>query len=115
MPDVPAADLLAAEDASLIPWLPLTRFDGEPKRLLRQCRERIVQQADLKERANLLAVTQVFSRLRFPSPRLLEILGGKNIMAESRLCNAFAKRPLNALQLYQIRCARTKGRMAGAS
>jgi len=48
-------------------------------------RERIERQADFNERANLLAVTQVFSRLRFPSPKLLEILGGSKIMAESPL------------------------------
>jgi predicted transposase YdaD len=34
---------------------------------------------------NLLAVTQVMARLRFPAPHLLEILGGKKIMIESPL------------------------------
>jgi predicted transposase YdaD len=76
---------LAADDVGLVPWLPLTRFTGEPERLLRQCRERIERQTDFRERANLLAVTQVFSRLRFPSPKLLEILGGSKVMAESPL------------------------------
>src|SRR5262249_20301546 len=83
--NVPAADLLAANDVRLIPWLPLTRFEGEPRKLLEQCRDRIDEQADYHERANLLAVTQVFSRLRFPSPQLLDILGGAKIMAESPL------------------------------
>src|SRR5205823_2898282 len=83
--NVAAPELLAADDVGLVPWLPLTRFEGEPEKLLHQCRERIERQADFKERANLLAVTQVFSRLRFPSPKLFEILGGKKIMAESPL------------------------------
>lgn len=83
--NVPATDLLAAGDVGLIPWAPLAQFDDPPEALLRQCRERIEQQADEKERANLLAVTQVFSRLRFPARRFQEILGGKKVMNESPL------------------------------
>src|SRR5262249_37143325 len=38
-----------------------------------------------RERTNLLAVTQVLTRLRFPNPDLLAILGGQKVMIESPL------------------------------
>jgi hypothetical protein len=80
-----AVDLLAANDVGLIPWLPLTRFDGPPEVLLQQCRDRIDQRAPPEEHANLLAVTQVMTRLRYNDQQLLSILGGSRIMIESPL------------------------------
>ena len=80
-----AVDLLAANDVGLIPWLPLAQFDGPPEVLLQQCRERIDQHAPPEEHANLLAVTQVMTRLRYNDQRLLTILGGSRIMIESPL------------------------------
>jgi hypothetical protein len=80
-----AADLLAADDVALIPWVSLTDFSGPPETLLRRCRERIEDQAHPSERANLLAVTQVLARLRFPNPQLLALLGGTQAMFESPL------------------------------
>jgi hypothetical protein len=53
--------------------------------VLQRCRERIDQQARPDERANLLAVTQVLSRLRYNDPQLLTILGGSQAMIESPL------------------------------
>jgi predicted transposase YdaD len=82
---IPAADLLAANDVGLIPWTPLTQFDGPPEPILQQCRERIEQQAPERERANLLAVTQVLTRLRYNDPGLLALLGGSRAMIESPL------------------------------
>jgi hypothetical protein len=61
----------------------LSHFDGPPEPLLRQCRERIDQQAMPDERANLLAVTQVMTGLRYDDPRLLTIFGGSQAMIES--------------------------------
>ena len=82
---LPAEELLAANDVGLIPWVPLTQFDGPPKPILQQCRERIDKQAPAEERANLLAVTQVLTRLRYNDRGLLSIFGGRRAMIESPL------------------------------
>jgi hypothetical protein len=80
-----AGDLLAASDVGVVPWVPLTHFDGPPGDLLTRCRERIEQQAHPNDRDNLLAVSQVFARLKFPQPELLALLGGERVMIESPL------------------------------
>ena len=82
---VPAEELLAANDVGLIPWVPLTQFTGPPEPILQQCRERIEQQAPAEERSNLLAVTQVLTRLRYNDRGLLSIFGGSRAMIESPL------------------------------
>jgi hypothetical protein len=69
---LPAETLLAAGDVGLIPWVPLTQFDGSPEPILRECRERIDQSAPADEHENLLAVTQFLARLRYNDPRLFE-------------------------------------------
>ena len=63
--EVPALDLLAAGDVGLIPWVPLAKFDGPPEPIVRQCRDRIDQDAPPGEHENLLAVTQFLTRLRY--------------------------------------------------
>jgi hypothetical protein len=68
--NVPAQDLLAANDIGLIPWVPLTQFEGPPEPILEECRRRIDQQAPVEERANYLAVTQVLARLRYNEPSI---------------------------------------------
>jgi hypothetical protein len=83
--ELAAEDLLAAGDVGLVPWVPLTRFDGPPAPLLEECRRRIDQLAGPEERDNLLAVSQVLVQLRYNDPRLLTILGGKQAMIESPL------------------------------
>jgi predicted transposase YdaD len=80
-----AEELLAANDPGLAPWATLAAFQGPPETLLERCREQIERQAPLHERENLLAVTQVLARLRYPQPELLSILGGKKIMIDSPL------------------------------
>jgi predicted transposase YdaD len=82
---VPADELLAANDVGLIPWVPLTQFQGPPELILEECRRRIDQQAPANERANFLAVTQVLTQLRYNEPGLLSIFGGSRIMIESPL------------------------------
>ena len=79
---IPAEELLQAEDVGLIPWVPLTDFADPPERMLQRCRESIEQHAPPGEKANLLAVTQVFSFLRYNDLGLLTVLGGKNVMLE---------------------------------
>ena len=75
--DIPAADLLEQRDVGLIPWVPLTRFDGAPEALFALCRERIDADAPPGEHENLLVVTQILAGLRYNDPRLFSILGGK--------------------------------------
>jgi hypothetical protein len=80
-----AEDLLAANDVGLIPWVPLTQYAGPPEVLVQQCRQRIDQYAKPEEHDNLLAVTQVMTRLRYNDPQLLTLLGGSRVMIESPL------------------------------
>jgi len=85
--ELAAEDLLAADDVGLLPWVPLTRFHKPPAQILEQCRRRIDMQAPANERENMLAVSQVLARLRYNDPKLLAILGGKQVMIESPLIN----------------------------
>jgi predicted transposase YdaD len=102
---VPAEDLLTAGEVGLIPWVPLTRFQGPPEALLEQCRQRIEQQAPPQEQANLLAVAQVLARLRFKDPLLLALLGGKRVVIESPLIKEIVAESLQEaiLELLQDR------------
>jgi len=83
--EVPARELLAADDIGLIPWVPLTKFKGPPEPIIRQCRARIDQVTSPDEHVNLLAVTQVLAGLRYNDPKLFELLGGRKAMIESPL------------------------------
>jgi hypothetical protein len=83
--NVPAVDLLATNDVGLVPWATLAQFDGPPEVLIQQCREWIDAQATPEEKPNLLAVTQVMTRLRYNDPGLLTLLGGSRVMIESPL------------------------------
>ncbi len=81
-----AADyLLALDDPGLIPWVPLNNFEGPPEPIFQKCRDQIDLHASPDEHDNLLAVTQVLSRLRYESSGLLTILGGRDAMIESPL------------------------------
>jgi hypothetical protein len=81
--NVPAQDLLAAGDVGLIPWVPLSHFEGPPDPIFQQCRARIDRDAPPAEHENLLAVTQVLAGLRYNDPRLFQLLGGRQAMIES--------------------------------
>ena len=80
--EVPSADLLKSDDVGLVPWVPLTDFSDPPRRIIEECRRRIDAEAPENERQNLLAVTQVLTRLRYNSERLFQILGGGDAMLE---------------------------------
>ena len=71
---IPAADLLAANDIGLIPWVALSKIDGPAEPVFRECRARIDRDAAPSDRENLLAVTQFLARLNYNDPRLFEIL-----------------------------------------
>lgn len=83
--NVPAEPGLATADPGLMPWVPLMQSAEPPEVVLRRCREVIDQHATDAEREPLLAVTQVFTKLRYKDPGLLTILGGKKAMLESPL------------------------------
>jgi len=84
-----ADELFESGDVGLIPWVPLAASDDPPERVARRCRDAIEQHAPAGEKANLLAVTQVLTRLRYNDPEvvqvLLDILGGSQAMIESPL------------------------------
>jgi hypothetical protein len=82
---LPASDYLTAGDVGVVPWIPLMQFAGTPEALLERCAEKIESEAHPKDRADLLAVSQVMSELRFPDPELLRLLGGHETMLESPL------------------------------
>jgi hypothetical protein len=77
---IPAADLLAAGDAGLIPLVPLARFDGPLDPILEECREQIDEVALKEERENLRVVTHFFAGLKYNDPRLFQKLGGQKAM-----------------------------------
>jgi hypothetical protein len=77
-----AEEMLAANNAGLIPFVPLARFDGPPEPLLRRCRERIEEQPDPDKRASLSGVSQIMARLVYNDQTLLDILGGSRAMLE---------------------------------
>jgi hypothetical protein len=103
---LPAEELLAANDIGLIPWLPLTQFTGPAQALVQLCRERIDEQASPDEHANMLAVTQVLTRLRYNDASLLSILGGRKIMIESPLLQELVAESLHEtlLGVLEDRC-----------
>jgi hypothetical protein len=81
---LPADELLATHDPGLMPWVPLTDFEGPPEPIIERCRE-VIDDAPEAERVNLLAVTQVLTRLRYNDFGLLSLLGGRRVMIESPL------------------------------
>jgi hypothetical protein len=74
--DLRAVDLLATGDVGLVPWVPLTHSDDPPEVVLTRCREQIDRVIDPSDRAGLLAVTQILAALAYPDRKLLELLGG---------------------------------------
>jgi len=86
---VPAEQLLAANDVGLIPWVPLAQSADPPETVLHECRRLIDEQAPPNEHANLLAVTQVLTGLRYNDPGLLTLIGGRRAMIESPVLQEF--------------------------
>ncbi len=62
-----AEELLGAPNVGVVPWVPLARYDGPAEVLLQRCRDRLEREGG-KQKANLLAVTQVFAQLHFDKP-----------------------------------------------
>jgi hypothetical protein len=81
--EMEADQLLTAGDPGLIPWVPLTKTSLSPEELMTQCRDRLAQVSDAKDRAGLNAVTQILVGLAFPDKRFLDLFGGADAMIES--------------------------------
>jgi hypothetical protein len=78
-----ADPLLAAGDAGLVPWVPLTRTTLSPDELMTRCRDRLAQVPDPSDRAGLMAVTQILAGLAFPDRNFLNLFGGPEMMIDS--------------------------------
>ncbi|MHB1556089.1 MAG: hypothetical protein ACYC61_01285 [Isosphaeraceae bacterium] len=83
--NIPAEPVLATADPGMMPWVPLMQSTEPPEAVLRRCREVIDQHATPAKHEPLLAVTQVFTSLRYKDTSLLAILGGNKAMIESPL------------------------------
>lgn len=80
---LPAEQFLAEGDVGATPWITLMDFTGPPEALLERCADKIEHEAHPKDRADLLAVSQVLTGLRFPDPDLVKLLGGEETVIES--------------------------------
>jgi hypothetical protein len=82
--EVPAAELLAAGDIGLIPWVPLAKIDGPPEPVFRECKARINRVGSKDEQESLLVVTHFLAGLRYDDERLLKLLIGRKAMLKSK-------------------------------
>ena len=74
--NVPAEPALATADPGIMPWVPLMRAVEPPDAIARRCREVLDQHAQAEDHDRLIAVTEVFTRLRYrENSDLLSILG----------------------------------------
>jgi hypothetical protein len=98
-----AEDLLAAPNVAAALWASLARYDGPPEVLLQRCRDRIEREGGA-QKANLLAVAQVFAKLHFDKPEWLNILGGVKAMIESPLIQEIGAEFRREGRVQTIRC-----------
>ena len=78
-----ASDFLPITDAGLAPWIPLTKFDGPPEHLLKQCKDVIEATTTGGNQKNLLAVTEILAGLKFDEKMLETMFRGADAMIES--------------------------------
>jgi hypothetical protein len=79
-----AEALLAANDAGLIPWVPLARTTLEPDEVLSRCRTRLEAVPDAVDREGLTVVAQILAGLAYPAKKnIVNLFGGPRIMIES--------------------------------
>jgi hypothetical protein len=65
-----------------MPWVPLMQAADPPEAVLRRCLEVIDRHAEAEDQERLIAVTEVFTRLRYKDSDLLSILGRGTKMIE---------------------------------
>ncbi len=80
--NVPAEPVLAAADPGIMPWVPLMQATEPPDVVLRQCLEVIDRHSQADDHDRLIAVTEVFTRLRYKDSDLFSILGRNAKMIE---------------------------------
>jgi hypothetical protein len=80
-----ATDLLAHQEPGLAPWATVAQWDGRPEVLLQRCRDLLERVAGTDEYDKMLTVTAVLASIKYNDPRLLDILGGKDVMIDSPL------------------------------
>ena len=78
--ELDAESLLNANDAGLIPWVPLTRTTSPPDELMARCRDRLMQVPDEGDREGLISVTQILAGLAFPGQDFKSLFGVKAMM-----------------------------------
>ncbi len=82
--ELKAAELLARGEAGLAPFVLVAQATEPGLQLAAQVRRMVEDQlADAEEQANLLAVCQVFSELRYNDPQVFEFLGGRKMVLQS--------------------------------
>jgi hypothetical protein len=79
---IPAAELLAAGDIGLIPWVPLAHIEGPPEPIFRECRARIERDAPRSEQENLLVASHFLAGLKYNDRKLFQLLGGRKAMTK---------------------------------
>ncbi len=97
-----AEELLAAPLVGVVPLVSLARYDGPAEVLLQRCRDRIDRDGGA-QRANLLAVTHVFTRLHYDKPEWLKILGESKMIIETPFIQEIGAQFARAGQARSIR------------
>jgi hypothetical protein len=112
---LPAEPVLATADPGMIPLVPLMQASDPPETVLQRCREVIERHAPAEEHENLLAVTQVFARLRYKDENLLTILGGRNAMIDSPIIQELVAegRHKDILKVLAVRFGSVPAALAG--
>src|SRR5436309_3266088 len=68
---LPAEQFLAQGDVGVLPWIPLMQMEEPPEVVLEKCAARIQREAEASQQADLLAVSEVMTGLRFGATELL--------------------------------------------
>lgn len=78
----------------------LAKSESAPEALAQQCRDAIDRDAPPTERENLLAVVQVFAKLRYDDvPEVFAILGAKHVVIESPLIDEIVSEAVSHAQI----------------
>src|SRR5262245_33111935 len=83
--NVPAEPVLATADPGIMPWVPLMQAAEPPEVVLRRCLEIIDQHSQAEDHDRLIAVTEVFTRLRYKASDLLSMLRRNGKMLEEAI------------------------------
>lgn len=80
--NVPAEPVLATADPGIMPWVPLMHSTEPPEVVLRRCIDVIDRNSQADDHDRLMAVTEVFTRLRYNDSGLVSILKRGSKMIE---------------------------------